>query len=254
MKYLRISCILTAAALLLCGCARKDSSTADEKSGAETTAADESAAETTASQPALTVAETLPVQVNEPVGVRGEDGSVELKKPAQLGESDVFLGFSEQDAVKQIGSADADVSLTPESVSLLDLQNAVYTNAVYVRSEPGTDFAVPVVIGGKTDFSLAELDITYDSEAFSFVGFTDVDGDATCNSLPEEGRLCISFVSTENIQADVGLCTLCFRTNTAEKLDSALKFEIKDFARWNADRTGYEDVPYETAGGRIVTY
>lgn len=260
MKHQRISSVLFAAALLLCGCTQKDSSssTQEENPKAETSAAEtESAADDNGTgEDSLTIRETLPVQTKDPVGVRGEDGSLNLQKPVQLGESDVFLGFAEQDAVEQLGSGNADdsVTLTPESVSLRELQNTVYANAVYVPCAADTDFAVPVAIGGQTDFSLAELEISYDKDAFAFVGFTDIDGDATCNSLPDEGLLCISFVSTENIQADVELCTLCFRTKTGEKLDSSLKFDVKDIAKWNADRTGYEDVPFGTAGGRIITY
>ena len=37
-----------------------------------------------------------------------------------------------------------------------------------------------------------------------------------------------------------------------QKLSSALRFDVKDIAKWNADRTVYEAVRYETAGGGIA--
>ncbi len=259
MKKQTALCLCCAAVLLFCGCRQNSGSSAPapDSSAAETTAvpAQTETAASSAGTAARTTA-TLPAQRSEPVKIRVSSGGAELKKPAKLGESDVFLGFSEADKVAQIGDAadGTEFTLTPESVSVRSLPNTVYSNAVYVPHAKGTVFSVPVVIGGKAEFSLLELEISYDSTLFECTGITDADGDAACNHVAANSTVYLSFTATENVQADVGLCTLHFRTKTDEKRSSALKFDVKDIAKWNADRTVYEAVPYETAGGGIVTY
>ena len=259
MKKRTAFCVCFAAALLFCGCRQNGGSSAPapDSSAAQTTSAAEQT-ETSASSAASTARTTaaLPAQRSEPVRVRVSNGSAELKKPAKLGESDVFLGFSETDQVLKLGDAadGAEFTLTPESVSVRSLPNTVYSNAVYVSHAQGTEFAVPVVIGGKAEFSLLELEISYDSTHFECTGITDADGDAVCNHAAADSTVYLSFTASENVQADVGLCTLHFRTKTDQKLSSALRFDVKDIAKWNADRTVYEAVRYETAGGGIVTY
>lgn len=258
MKIQTVICLCCSAVMLLCGCRQnRDSSMAESTTAAaETAGADQTdTAAVSADAPAVASA-ALPVQRSEPVRIRVSGGSADLKKPAKLRESDVFTGFAEKETISQIGDAadGTEFTLTPECISVLDLQNTVYANAVYVSHEPGTEFSVPVVIGGKTDFSLLELEISYDSAAFEFTGITDTDGDAVCNHVPADSTVYLSFISPENVQADVGLCTLNFRTGTGGKLSSALEFRVRDIARWNTDCTAYESVPCETAGGSIVTY
>lgn len=252
-------CVCCTAALLFFGCRQNGGSSipAPDSSAAETTDVTEQTE--TAGASAETTSRTnaaLPAQRSEPVKVRVSNGSADLKKPAKLGESDVFLGFSEADKVAQIGDAadGTELTLTPESVSVSSLPNTVYSNSVYVSHVQGTEFSVPVVIGGKAEFSLLELEISYDSAYFECTGITDTDGDAVCNHAAADSTVYLSFTATENVQADVGLCTLHFRTRTDQKLSSALEFYVKDIAKWNADRTVYEAVRYETAGGGIVTY
>lgn len=180
---------------------------------------------------------------------------INLNRPSTLNGSEVFVGWAEQDVVSQIGNGaleeDESISLTMESVDISDTENAIYNDTVYVSAE-SEYIEIPITIGGNTNFSILDLEVSFDTELFTFDSFAYSDDDALCNY--NEGKILISFVSTSNINSDVNLCTLKLKKNTTESSDAKLDYVVKDIAAWNNASTGYIEVSHEIVNDKIVMY
>lgn len=180
---------------------------------------------------------------------------INLNRPSTLTGSEVFVGWVEQDVVSQIGNGaleeNESISLTVEAVDISDTENAIYNDTVYVSTE-SEYIEIPITIGGNANFSILDLEVSFDTEMFTFDSFTYADDDALCNY--DEGKILISFVSTSNIKSDVNLCTLKLKKNTAQSSDAKLDYVVKDIAAWNNASTGYIEVSHTIVNDKIVMY
>lgn len=88
--------------------------------------------------------------------------------------------------------------LTMESVDISDTENAIYNDTVYVSAE-SEYVEIPITIGGNANFSILDLEVSFDTKLFTFDSFAYSDDDALCNY--NEGKILISFVSTSNINS-----------------------------------------------------
>lgn len=180
---------------------------------------------------------------------------INLNRPSTLTGSEVFVGWIEQDVVSQIGNGaleeNESISLTVEAVDISDTENAIYNDTVYVSTE-SEYVEIPITIGGNANFSILDLEVSFDTEMFTFDSFTYADDDALCNY--DEGKILISFVSTSNIKSDVNLCTLKLKKNTTQSSDAKLDYVVKDIAAWNNASTGYIEVSHTIVNDKIVMY
>lgn len=179
-----------------------------------------------------------------------------LSKPSSINGNEVFVGWKEDDKLSEpyenSSENDGNISLTAESKDISDTINALYNDTIY--AEKSSEYiTVPVVIGGNTDFSILELEISFDEKIFSFDSFTYTDDDALCN-YTEDGKILISFVSTDNISGQVDICDIKFKNIGLCDTDTSLEYNVKDIAKWNDDKTGYIDAEYEIINNKIVMY
>ncbi|HAE51987.1 MAG TPA: hypothetical protein DCG30_01870 [Ruminococcus sp.] len=207
------------------------SSVTDNVFSSETTAADsENSAETE--------------KTSETVQVKADN----LNRPAYLKGTEVFIGWEENDT----DSDTQDNSLTAETENISETENAIFNDTVYVGDN--AEYAdIPVTIGGNAYFSVLDLEITFDKNIFAFDSFGFTDSDSECNCT-DDGKILISFVSTENITADVNLCSIRLKKLSSQPAETNLNYNIKDIAAWNQDFTDYVNVTYKIVNDKIVIY
>lgn len=184
------------------------------------------------------------------------NNEVDLNRPSTLKSSEVFVGWEELDVITNLENntyqPGETVSITPETVDISNTRNAVYNDTVF--SSSSEEFVeIPIIIGGDTNYSILDLEVTFDTELFSFDSITYSDEDAVCN-YTDDGKLLISFVSTSNVTADVNLCNIKLKKNKLEKAETKLHYTIKDIAAWNDDYTDYATTTYEVVNDLIVMY
>lgn len=186
----------------------------------------------------------------------GDPSTLNLNRPSSMKGNEVFDGWSQEELVSQImgGSVakEAELTLTAESIDISNSDNVIYNDVTYVNS--GVDsVSIPVTVGGNTNFAIMELEISYDTSLLEFESFTSKDTDVECN-CPEPGLIYVSFVSTDNVSADIELCNIQFKNISAEGAETSLKYNIKDLAAWNADKTDYINVNHEVINSKIVMF
>ena len=184
----------------------------------------------------------------------GDVSTIDLNRPAFMKGMEVFDGWEQEAQLPQLldGAAPEDdvPALTPESIDISNSENVLYNDVTYVN--PGMEHvSIPVTVGGNPNFSIMELEISYDPSLLEYESFLRKDADAECN-CPEPGLICLSFVSTDNVKADIELCDIQFKALSPRGTQTALKYTIKDIAAWNENKTGYIDVPHEVINSRIV--
>lgn len=181
---------------------------------------------------------------------------VDLNRPSTLKGSEVFVGWEENDVITSLQNntyqAGETVSLTAVTIDTSNTSNAIYNDTVF--SSSSEEFVeIPIIIGGDTNYSILDLEVTFDKELFTFDSITYSDDDAACN-YTDDGKLLISFVSTSNVTADVNLCNIKLKKNKTDKIETKLHYNIKDIAAWNNDCTDYVPVTYEVLNDLIVLY
>lgn len=186
----------------------------------------------------------------------GEISNIDLNRPSSLKRTEVFDGWKQEVIVSQIFegtiSNNESLTLTANSIDISNSDNVIYNDVTYVNS--GMDsISIPVTVGGNTNFAIMELEISYDTSLLEFESFVSKDTDVECN-CPEPGLIYISFVSTDNVSADIELCNIQFKNISAEGAETSLKYNIKDLAAWNTDKTDYINVNYEVINSRIVMF
>lgn len=186
----------------------------------------------------------------------GDPSTLNLNRPSSMKGNEVFDGWSQEELVSQImkGSVakDDELTLTAESIDISNSDNVIYNDVTYVNS--GMDsISIPVTVGGNTNFAIMELEISYDTSLLEFESFISKDTDVECN-CPEPGLIYISFVSTDNVSADIELCNIQFKNISTEGAETSLKYNIKDLAAWNTDKTDYINVNHEVINSRIVMF
>lgn len=186
----------------------------------------------------------------------GDMSTINLNRPSSMKGNEVFDGWSQEELVSQImdGSVakEDELTLTAESIDISNSDNVIYNDVTYVNS--GMDsISIPVTVGGNTNFAIMELEISYDTSLLEFESFISKDTDVECN-CPEPGLIYVSFVSTDNVSADIELCNIQFKNISAEGAETSLKYNIKDLAAWNADKTDYINVNHEVINSKIVMF
>lgn len=186
----------------------------------------------------------------------GDMSTINLNRPSSMKGNEVFAGWSQDELVSQImdGSVakEDELTLTAESIDISNSDNVIYNDVTYVNS--GMDsISIPVTVGGNTNFAIMELEISYDTSLLEFESFISKDTDVECN-CPEPGLIYVSFVSTDNVSADIELCNIQFKNISAEGAETSLKYNIKDLAAWNADKTDYINVNHEVINSKIVMF
>lgn len=181
---------------------------------------------------------------------------IELNRPSTINGSEVFYGWAEQRIVEQIidnNLNDGDnISLTVETINIGAIENAIYNDTVYTNSE-SEYVEIPVVIGGNTNFSILDLEISFDTNIFTFDSFTYTDEEAICNY--DNSKILISFVSTSNVKSDVNLCNLKLKKNNlSQNIETELEYKVKDIAAWNSSSTDYINVSHKIVNDKIVMY
>lgn len=183
---------------------------------------------------------------------------IDLNRPAQLSDDEVFTGWKEKKTVSRIESGEpvsGDVlTLTPVTDDIGGKKNTIYNNAVYTRLSSKEEFSVPVRVGGDTELCVLDLEVKYDPSVLEFVRFERTDGDATVNCIKEENRILISFVTYDNIKADTLLTDIVFRPLADSYTESQFYYTIKDIYRWNNDAQNAEETEYSITAGNIVMY
>ena len=183
-------------------------------------------------------------------------GEININRPSSLKGTEVFIGWEENDILSQISdnsiNIEEAISLNIESENISDTENAIFNDTIYTESN--TEYVdIPVIIGGKTNFAVLDLEIAFDTNILAFESFNFIDSDAECNCT-DDGKILISFVSTENITADVNLCSIKLKKLSTENIETRLNYSVKDIAAWNEDLTDYVDVTYRIVNDRIVMY
>ena len=179
---------------------------------------------------------------------------LDLNRPASLKRSEVFKGWQE-DIISQINntsSKETPITLTVESTDISNIDNVIYNDATFVNMT-SNDTTIPVIVGGNVNFSVLELELTYDPSILQFDSFVNKDSDVECN-CSEPGVIFISFLSNVNVTADVELCNIKFNNISQQATDTMIKYNVKDMAAWNNDKTDYVDVNHETINGKIVMF
>lgn len=186
----------------------------------------------------------------------GDLSDINLNRPSTLKGNEVFDGWAQEEVVSQIKDGtvtpNETLTLTAESIDISDRENVVYNDVTYVNAGKES-ISIPITIGGNTNFAILELEISYDTSLFEFESFTSKDTDVECN-CPEPGLIYVSFVSTDNVSADIELCNIQFKNISAEGTETSLTYNIKDLAAWNSDKTDYIDVNHEVISSRIVMF
>lgn len=204
-------------------------------------------------------ADSISIDVSEHGNIETRNGdmsTINLNRPSSMKGNEVFDGWSQEELVSQImeGSVakEEELTLTAESIDISNIDNVIYNDVTYVNS--GMDsISIPVTVGGNTNFAIMELEISYDTSLLEFESFISKDTDVECN-CPEPGLIYISFVSTDNVSADIELCNIQFKNISTEGAETSLKYNIKDLAAWNSDKTDYIDVNHEVINSRIVMF
>lgn len=215
--------------------------------------------------------ETTEIKDSKPVAVEIKDssgrtsvvtydsaGDIALERPDWLNANEMFAGWQETEMIGKISDnaeqAMENITLTAESIYIADIQNAIYNDAVYLNTDESTDFSVGVNIGGQAEFCILDLEIEYDPKAIAFSSIENADADAICNCVTEENKIYISFVSTQNIDAEVKLCDINFKAIGKEKNETELFYTVTDIAGWDAEEYQFYDVDFSVIPGRIVMY
>lgn len=205
-----------------------------------------------------------PVKVN----VKSSSGSsvdtyeaisdIDLNRPASILPNQVFTGWEENEIIRQIGEKTVDttdvIDITAEIKDISEESNVIYNDAVYVDNDIPVQFSVPIIVGGTTDFCILEAEISYDSKLFEFVELLNPDPDLTYNCNKETGKICLSFLSNGNINADLDLCEIVFETKVKEPAETSLEYTVKDIASWNETTSDFEEVQYKIINSKIVMY
>lgn len=276
VRSLTANFILASLAVFFCGCSN-NSDTNSLSSTSEINTADSIVTEAT--QPAKAnsksensnthqnnsaeseknTADSISIDVSEHGNIEtrsGDMSTINLNRPSSMKGNEVFDGWSQEELVSQImgGSVakEDELTLTADSIDISNSDNVIYNDVTYVNS--GMDsISIPVTVGGNTNFAIMELEISYDTSLLEFESFTSKDTDVECN-CPEPGLIYISFVSTDNVSADIELCNIQFKNICTEGAETSLKYNIKDLAAWNTDKTDYINVNHEVINSRIVMF
>lgn len=183
---------------------------------------------------------------------------IDLNRPQQLSDNEVFTGWKEQKTVSSIEDGEpvsCDVlTLTPETADIAGKKNTIYNNAVYSRIGSSEEIAVPVRIGGETDFCVLDLEIKYDPSALEFVRFENTDPCNTINCAEEESTILMSFLNIDNIRADTLLTVAVFRPKAESFTRTKLYYNVKDIATFDSSANDLADTEYNVVTGSIVMY
>lgn len=183
---------------------------------------------------------------------------INLNRPDVLRPGEVFLGWEENEVVKQIIDKTVDISstieMTVESEDISDDPNVIYNDSVYVCNDIPISFSTNISIGGNVDFSVLEMEIEYDSNLMEFVEFQNVDPDLTCNCISEESKIYLSFSSVSRINGEINLLDIVFRTKGNTAAETSLKYKIKDMAAWDESISDFYNVRHSVVDGKIVMY
>ncbi len=182
---------------------------------------------------------------------------ISLKKPSFLSEKEIFTGWKEEAFLSEISDnipSSDELLLTAESIDISSMENVIYNNSIYVNIDESDEFILPVTIGGITDFAVMDLEVSYDSDILELVEIISDDSDIMINHIKEEEKIIISFVSIENINADVNLCDLKFKILQKNKNATALSYNVKDIVAWSDDKSDYKNVNYNIVNSKIVMY
>lgn len=225
---------------------------------------------TTESEESETVQTTEKRNVVNPVkvNVKSSSGSsfdtyesisdIDLNRPASILPNQVFTGWEENKTIEQIGEKTVDITdvidITAEIKDISEESNVIYNDAVYIDNDIPVQFSVPIIVGGTTDFSILEAEISYDGKLFEFVELQNPDPDLTYNCNKETGKICLSFLSNGNINADLDLCEIVFETKVKEPAEASLEYTVKDIALWNETTSDFEEVQYKIINSKIVMY
>ncbi len=259
--------------VLMTGCSRQDDNSPGESEITESSETGESTSEheTTPKEESESTDETddkntvNPISVNV-INASGEVSAekyaslseINLQKPDSLKSDEVFVGWEEQEVIASIGdktiNVEETITMTADSIDVSGKSNVIYNNAVYVGSDIPTEFQVPLIVGGNTEFCVMDLEVGFDTDILEFVEFTNVDTDVTCNYDEAEKKIYISFVSVENIEGELYLCDVTFRTFGSQKAETALQYDVKDIAGWDAEKSDFYTVKHQTVKGKIVMY
>ena len=204
-------------------------------------------------------ADSISIDVSEHGNIEtrsGDMSTINLNRPSSMKGNEVFDGWSQEELVSQImdGSVakEDELTLTAESIDISNSDNVIYNDVTYVNSGMES-ISIPVTVGGNTNFAIMELEISYDTSLLEFESFISKDTDVECN-CPEPGLIYVSFVSTDNVSADIELCNIQFKNISAEGAETSLKYNIKDLAAWNSDKTDYINVNHEVINSKIVMF
>ncbi|MBE6850980.1 MAG: hypothetical protein E7504_04460 [Ruminococcus sp.] len=273
MKFGKIGAIILFcfSLVLMTGCNQQESSSQEETG---TTESSESAASTVESETNpkeesesetedRNIVNSIEVNISNASGEISHEkyaalSDINLQRPDLLKSDEIFVGWEEQDVIEGIGdksiNVEESITMTAESLDISEKNNVIYNNAVYVGSDIPTEISVPLLVGGKTEFCVMDLEVAFDTAFLEFVEFTNVDADVTCNYDKAGNRIYISFVSTENVEGELYLCDVKFRTVGAQKAETALQYDVKDIAAWDAEKSDFYAVKYQTVKGKIVMY
>ncbi len=259
--------------VLMTGCIRQEDNSLGESQITESSEPAESASEceTAPKDESETASETDDRNTVNPISVNVLNASgevsaekyaslseINLQKPGFLNSDEVFVGWEEQEVIESIGdktiNVEETITMTAESIDVSEKNNVIYNNAVYVGSDIPTEFKVPLIVGGNTEFCVMDLEVGFDADVLEFVEFTNVDTDVTCNYDEAEKKIYISFVSVENIEGELYLCDVTFRTFGSQKAETALQYDVKDIAGWDAEKSDFYTVTHQTVKGKIVMY
>lgn len=256
--------------LLLCGCSSdkpsdeksKDTEPSSSSAEASPTEGQESPTDATEEKKKATSFDKIGIEYkrNDKESVVKEVGNtseISLGKPSFLKENDVFTGWKEENIVSEImdnALSENQILMTAESTDVSTMENVIFNNSVYVKTEEADEFVVPVTIGGMNDFAVLTLEIGYDAEKLKLMNITSDDSDAVFNHVEEENKILISFVSAENIESDLILCNLEFKALSDERATTALSYNVMEIAAWAENKEEYRNVNYNIVNGKIVMY
>jgi len=183
---------------------------------------------------------------------------IDLNRPQQLGDNEVFTGWKEQKTVTSIEDGEpvsGDVlTLTPETSDIADKKNTVYNNAIYSRIGSSDEISVPLRIGGDTDFCVLDLEVKYDPSVLEFVRFDNTDPCNTINCDEEESTILMSFLNIDNVKADTLLTEVVFRPKAESFTRTKFFYNVKDIATFDSSANDLADTEYNVVQGSIVMY
>ena len=271
-KYMAIMCVISLIALINTGCNKKEDRSIADDSNYSTTENKQSEndinSETTLEVTDIETTEKRnivnPVKVNISADTKSSAeiyesiSDINLNRPDVLRPGEVFLGWKENDVVKQIMGKTVDISstieMTVESKDISDDSNVIYNDSIYVCNDIPTSFSANISIGGNVDFSILEMEKEYDSNLMEFVEFQNIDPDLTCNCISKENKIYLSFSSVSRINGELDILDIVFRTKGNTAAETSLKYKIKDMAAWDESISDFYNVRHSVVDGKIVMY